>query len=163
VRCSHNDILPSGGSVAAAGPVKLLAPASPVGRAALRCLGVQHSDGYVELRDRAKDIIISGGENVSTVEIEHAIDSHPGVLEVVVIGIPDEKWGERPKAFVIRTPGAEINEAELIGYLQTRIARFKVPKAVEFVDQLPRTATGKPQKFALREKEWAGHSSRIQG
>ena len=77
--------------------------------------------------------------------------------------LPDEKWGERPKAFVIRTPGAEINEAELIGYLQTHIARFKVPKAVEFVDQLPRTATGKPQKFALREKEWAGHSSRIQG
>ena len=101
---------------------------------------MQHSDGYVELRDRAKDIIISGGENISTVEIEHAIDSHPGVLEVVVIGIPDEKWGERPKAFVIRTPGAEINEAELIDYLQTRIARFKVPKAVEFVDQLPRTA-----------------------
>ena len=126
-------------------------------------LGVQHSDGYVELRDRAKDIIISGGENISTIEIEHAIDTHPGVLEVVVIGIPDEKWGERPKAFVIRTPGAEINEADLIGYLQTRIARFKVPKAVEFVDQLPRTATGKPQKFALREKEWAGHSSRIQG
>ncbi len=126
-------------------------------------LGVQHSDGYVELRDRAKDIIISGGENISTIEIEHAIDAHPAVLEVVVIGIPDEKWGERPKAFVIRTPGAEINEVELIGYLQTRIARFKVPKAVEFVDQLPRTATGKPQKFALREKEWAGHSSRIQG
>jgi len=126
-------------------------------------LGVQHSDGYVELRDRAKDIIISGGENISTIEIEHAIDTHPGVLEVVVIGIPDEKWGERPKAFVIRTPGAEINEAELIGYLQTRIARFKVPKSVEFVDQLPRTATGKPQKVALREKEWAGHSSRIQG
>jgi fatty-acyl-CoA synthase len=124
---------------------------------------VQHSDGYVELRDRAKDIIISGGENISTIEIEHAIVSHPGVLEVVVIGIPDEKWGERPKAFVIRTPGAEINEADLIGYLQTRIARFKVPKVVEFVDQLPRTATGKPQKVALREKEWAGHSSRIQG
>ena len=126
-------------------------------------LGVQHSDGYVELRDRAKDIIISGGENISTIEIEHAIDMHPGVLEVVVIGVPDEKWGERPKAFVIRKPGAEINEVELIGYLRTRIARFKVPKAVEFVEQLPRTATGKPQKFALREKEWAGHSSRIQG
>ena len=126
-------------------------------------LGVQHSDGYVELRDRAKDIIISGGENISTVEIEHAIETHPAVLEVAVIGIPDEKWGERPKAFVLRKPGAELNEAELIGYLQTHIARYKVPKAVEFVDQLPRTATGKPQKFELREKEWAGHSSRIQG
>jgi fatty-acyl-CoA synthase len=126
-------------------------------------LGVQHSDGYVELRDRAKDIIISGGENISTVEIEHAIESHPAVLEVVVIGIPDEKWGERPKAFVIRRPGGEVNETELIGYLQTHLARFKVPKAVEFVDHLPRTSTGKPQKFELREKEWAGHSSRIQG
>jgi fatty-acyl-CoA synthase len=126
-------------------------------------LGVQHSDGYVELRDRAKDIIISGGENISTVEIEHAIETHPAVLEVAVIGIPDEKWGERPKAFVLRKPGAELNEAELIGYLQTHIARYKVPKAVEFIDELPRTATGKPQKFALREKEWAGHSSRIQG
>jgi fatty-acyl-CoA synthase len=126
-------------------------------------LGVQHSDGYVELRDRAKDIIISGGENISTVEIEHALETHPAVHEVVVIGIPDEKWGERPKAFVIRKPGAETNEAELIGYLKAHIARYKVPKAVEFVDELPRTATGKPQKFELREKEWAGHSSRIQG
>jgi len=81
----------------------------------------------------------------------------------VVSGIPDEKWGERPKAFVIRKPGAEVNEAELIGYLQTHLARFKVPKSVEFIDELPRTATGKPQKFELREKEWAGHSSRIQG
>ena len=67
-------------------------------------LGVQHSDGYIELRDRAKDIIISGGENISTIEIEHALESHPAVLEVAVIGMPDEKWGERPKAFVIRRP-----------------------------------------------------------
>ena len=126
-------------------------------------LGVQHSDGYVELRDRAKDIIISGGENISTVEIEQAIETHPAVLEVVVIGIPDEKWGERPKAFVIRKPGATADEAELIGYVKDKIARYKVPKAVEFVDELPRTATGKTQKFELREKEWAGHSSRIQG
>ena len=78
-------------------------------------LGVQHSDGYVELRDRAKDIIISGGENISTVEIEHAIESHPAVLEAAVIGVPDDKWGERPKAFVLRRPGAEVDEAELIG------------------------------------------------
>jgi len=126
-------------------------------------LGVQHSDGYVELRDRAKDIIISGGENISTVEIEHAIESHPAVLEVAVIGVPDEKWGERPKAFVIRRPDAEVNEAELLAYLQTHLARFKVPKAIEFVDDLPRTSTGKTQKYELRDKEWAGHSSRIQG
>jgi fatty-acyl-CoA synthase len=126
-------------------------------------LGVQHSDGYVELRDRAKDIVISGGENISTVEIEHALLSHPAVLVAAVIGVPDEKWGERPKAFVIRKPGAEVNETELIAYLQSHIARYKVPKAVEFVDTLPLTATGKIQKFELREKEWAGHTSRIQG
>jgi fatty-acyl-CoA synthase len=126
-------------------------------------LGVQHSDGYVELRDRAKDIIISGGENISTVEIEHAIEMHPAVSEAAVIGVPDEKWGERPKAFVIRTAGAQLDEAELIGYLKTHIARFKVPGSIAFVDELPRTSTGKTQKFELREKEWAGHTSRIQG
>ena len=126
-------------------------------------LGVQHSDGYVELRDRAKDIVISGGENISTIEIEHAIESHPAVLEVAVIGVPDQKWGERPKAFVVLRPGAEVSEAELIAYLQEHIARFKVPGTIEFVDHLPRTSTGKLQKFELREKEWAGHSSRIQG
>jgi fatty-acyl-CoA synthase len=126
-------------------------------------LGVQHSDGYVELRDRAKDIVISGGENISTIEIEHAIESHPAVFEVAVIGVPDPKWGERPKAFVACRPGAEVTEAEMIAYLQTHIARFKVPKAIEFVEYLPRTSTGKLQKFAIREKEWAGHSSRIQG
>jgi len=85
------------------------------------------------------------------------------VLEVAVIGVPDEKWGERPKAFVVRKPGADLDDAELIAYLQEHIARFKVPKAIEFVDHLPRTSTGKTQKFELREKEWAGHSSRIQG
>ena len=126
-------------------------------------LGVQHPDGYVQLRDRAKDIIISGGENISTVEVEQAVDSHPGVLEVAVVGVPDEKWGERPKAFVVRRPGAEVSEGELISHVQSRIARFKSPKAVEFVEALPKTSTGKVQKFELREKEWAGHVSRIQG
>jgi fatty-acyl-CoA synthase len=126
-------------------------------------LGVQHSDGYVELRDRAKDIIISGGENISTVEIEHAIVAHEAVLEAAVIGIPDEKWGERPKAFVLCKAGAEVDESELIAYLQMHIARYKVPKTIEFVAQLPRTSTGKVQKFELREKEWVGHVSRIQG
>jgi fatty-acyl-CoA synthase len=127
-------------------------------------LGVQHSDGYVELRDRAKDIIISGGENISTVEVEHALESHPGVHEAAVIGIPDEKWGERPKAFVVLTPTAgEIGEAELIAYVRSQIAGFKTPKAIEIVSTLPRTASGKIQKFDLREKEWSGHTSRIQG
>jgi fatty-acyl-CoA synthase len=126
-------------------------------------LGVQHPDGYIQLRDRAKDIIISGGENISTVEVEQTIDSHPAVLEVAVIGVPDEKWGERPKAFVVRRPGAEVTEQELISHCHARIARYKSPRSVEFVDTLPKTSTGKVQKFELREKEWAGHVSRIQG
>jgi fatty-acyl-CoA synthase len=126
-------------------------------------LGVQHPDGYVELRDRAKDIIISGGENISTVEVEHVIEAHPAVGEAAVIGVPDEKWGERPKAFVVRRPGAEVTEDELLEYLRAHLARYKAPRAVEFLDRLPRTSTGKVQKFELREKEWAEHSSRIQG
>jgi fatty-acyl-CoA synthase len=126
-------------------------------------LGVMHPDGYIELRDRAKDIIISGGENISTVEVEHAIESHPAVLEAAVVGVPDEKWGERPKGFVVLKPGAEVSETVLIEHVRLHIARFKAPKSIEFVDMLPRTSTGKVQKFSLREKEWAGHSSRIQG
>jgi fatty-acyl-CoA synthase len=126
-------------------------------------LGVMHPDGYVELRDRAKDIIISGGENISTVEVEQTIESHPAVLEVAVVGVPDEKWGERPKAFVLLRSGAEASEVELMEHVQARIARYKVPKAIEFVDALPRTSSGKVQKADLREKEWAGHTSRIQG
>ncbi len=126
-------------------------------------LGVQHSDGYVELRDRAKDIIISGGENISTVEVEHALESHPAVREAAVIGVPDEKWGERPKAFVVRNPDVEpISEAALIAHVRIHIARFKSPKSIEFLSALPRTGSGKVQKFELREKEWAGHVSRIQ-
>jgi acyl-CoA synthetase (AMP-forming)/AMP-acid ligase II len=126
-------------------------------------LAVQHPDGYVELRDRAKDIVISGGENISTVEVEHALASHPAVHDVAVIGVPDEKWGERPKAFVVLAPGADVTEADLIAHVREHIAGFKAPKAVEFVDELPRTSTGKIRKFSLREKEWAGHVSRIQG
>jgi fatty-acyl-CoA synthase len=126
-------------------------------------LGVMHPDGYIELRDRAKDIIISGGENISTVEVEHALESHPAVLEAAVIGVPDEKWGERPKAFVVLRPGGEASEADLIAHVQRHLARFKAPKAIEFISQVPRTSTGKIQKFELRDKEWTGHASRIQG
>jgi acyl-CoA synthetase (AMP-forming)/AMP-acid ligase II len=152
VRCSHNDILPSGGSVAAAGPVKLLAPASPVGRAALRCLGVQHSDGYVELRDRAKDIIISGGENISTIEVEQALVRHPDVLEAAVVAIADAKWGERPKAFVTLRDGAAVTETELIAFSRETLPGFKAPSEIEF-GELPKTSTGKIKKYELRERE----------
>ena len=126
-------------------------------------LGVMHPDGYVELRDRAKDVIISGGENIATIEVEHAIASHPSVLEVAVVGTPDERWGERPKAFVIRRSGTTVDEQELIDHVRRLLAPFKAPRDVAFVDELPKTSTGKVQKNQLREAEWAGHALRIQG
>ncbi|MCC6639752.1 MAG: AMP-binding protein [Deltaproteobacteria bacterium] len=123
-------------------------------------LGVVHPDGYIELRDRKKDIIISGGENISTIEVEHAIVKHPAVLECAVVATPHERWGEVPKAFVTLRPGTSLDEAELIAFCRERLAHFKCPKAVEFGD-LPKTATGKIQKFRLREREWAGRDKRI--
>jgi len=126
-------------------------------------LAVWHPDGYIELRDRAKDIIVSGGENVSTIEVEAAIVSHPAILEVAVVGVPNEKWGERPKAFVVLRSGATATAEEILGHVRGQIARYKVPDCVEFIAELPKTATGKIQKFHLREREWRGHDSRIQG
>ena len=125
-------------------------------------LAVWHPDGYIELKDRAKDIIISGGENISTLEVEKVIMEHPAVLEVCVIGIPDDKWGEVPKAFVSTRPGATVTEGEIIRFTRDRIAHFKAPKRVEF-GELPKTATGKIQKFLLREREWEGYGKRIHG
>jgi len=115
-------------------------------------LGVMHPDGYVELRDRAKDIIISGGENISTIEVERALVRHPDVLEAAVVAIPDEKWGERPKAFVTLRPGATITTDELIAFSRETLAGFKVPSEVEF-GELPKTSTGKIKKYELRERE----------
>jgi fatty-acyl-CoA synthase len=126
-------------------------------------LGVMHPDGYVELRDRAKDVVISGGENISTVEVEQALMSHPAVLEVAVIGVPDEKWGERPKAFVVLKDGAVVEEGELIAHVRVKIAHYKAPRNVDFLVELPKTSTGKIQKFALRDREWAGKAIRVQG
>ncbi|HSU30332.1 MAG TPA: AMP-binding protein [Bryobacteraceae bacterium] len=123
-------------------------------------LGVWHPDGYLELRDRKKDIIISGGENISTIEVEQAVARHPSVLECAVVAIPDEHWGETPKAFVTLKPGMVATEQEIIEFCKERIAHFKCPTAVEF-GQLPKTSTGKVQKFLLREREWAGHAKRI--
>ncbi|WP_158885378.1 acyl--CoA ligase family protein [Amycolatopsis anabasis] len=126
-------------------------------------LGVWHADGYIELRDRAKDIIVSGGENISTIEVEAAIYAFPSVLEVAVVGVPHEKWGERPKAYVVLRPGATPDAEALLEHVRGRIARYKVPEAVEFVPELPKTSTGKIQKFQLREREWAGRDRRVQG
>ncbi|MFZ1983909.1 MAG: long-chain-fatty-acid--CoA ligase [Desulfatitalea sp.] len=120
-------------------------------------LAVMHPDGYAQIMDRKKDIIISGGENISTVEIESVIFRHPDVLEVAVVPIPDEKWGEVPKAFVVPKEGTQPTAESIIEFCKANLARFKAPKAVEF-GPLPKTATGKIQKFKLREKEWQGRS-----
>jgi len=123
-------------------------------------IGVWHPDGYIELRDRKKDIIISGGENISTIEVEQAVARHPAVLECAVVAIPDEKWGERPKAFVTLKQGMQATEQEIIEFSRRQIAHFKCPAAVEF-GELPKTSTGKIQKFILRDREWAGRAKRI--
>ena len=114
-------------------------------------LGVMYPDGYIELRDRAKDIIISGGENISSVEIEQALTTHPAVLEVAIVAGPDEKWGEVPVAFVTLKDAATATAAELIDHVRGRLARFKAPKRVIF-GPLPKTATGKVQKNVLRDR-----------
>jgi fatty-acyl-CoA synthase len=123
-------------------------------------VAVMHPDGYIELRDRKKDIIISGGENISTIEVEQAVARHPAVLEVAVIAVPDDKWGEVPKAFVTLKDGQTASADDIIAHCRTQLARFKCPKLVEF-GALPKTSTGKVQKFVLREKEWGGRDKRI--
>jgi fatty-acyl-CoA synthase len=118
-------------------------------------LGVRFPDGYIELRDRAKDIIITGGENVASVEIEKALSEHPAVLETVVVGCPDEKWGEIPVAFVVLRPGMSATKDELIQFVGGRIARFKAPRDI-FFEELPKTSTGKIQKYLLRRRLGGG-------
>lgn len=118
-------------------------------------LAVMHPDGYVQIMDRKKDIIISGGENISTVEVENVIYGHPDVQEVAVVPVPDEKWGEVPKAFIVPKAGTDPSKQDIINYTKEHLARFKAPKYIEF-GELPKTATGKIQKFKLREKEWEG-------
>ena len=119
-----------------------------------------HPDGYIELRDRKKDIIISGGENISTIEVEQTSRATPPCLECAVVAIPDDTWGERPKAFVTLKPGPRRPKREIIDFCREHLAHFKCPAAVEF-GELPKTSTGKVQKFVLREREWAGREKRI--
>jgi fatty-acyl-CoA synthase len=123
-------------------------------------IAVRHADGYIEIQDRAKDVIISGGENISTVQVEKTILEHPAVLECAVVSKPDEKWGEVPKAFVTLKIGESVSEAEIIAHCRARLPGFKTPKAVEF-GELPKTSTGKIQKFVLREREWRGFGKRV--
>jgi fatty-acyl-CoA synthase len=111
---------------------------------------VVHPDGYVEIRDRIKDVIISGGENISSVEVEGVLLRHPAVQEAAVVGLPDDRWGEAPHAFVVLKPGASAAAEELRAFTRDRLAHFKAPHSVTFVAELPKTATGKIQKYVLR-------------
>ena len=115
-------------------------------------LAVWHPDGYMEVKDRSKDIIISGGENISSIEVEEVLYQHPAVMEAAVVSRPDEKWGETPCAFVTLKPGADpVTTEDLIQWCRENLARFKVPRHIVF-GPLPKTATGKIQKYVLREK-----------
>jgi acyl-CoA synthetase (AMP-forming)/AMP-acid ligase II len=116
---------------------------------------------YLTIEDRKKDVIISGGENVSSIEVEDALFAHAAVAEAAVIGVPDEKWGETVKALVVVAPDTEVDEAELIEHCRERLAHYKCPTTVEFRAELARTATGKLQKFKLREPYWADHDRPI--
>ena len=113
-------------------------------------LAVWHADGYVEIKDRSKDIIISGGENISSIEVEDILYSHPAIMEAAVVARPDEKWGETPCAFISLKEGAEATKEEITTFCRERMAHFKVPKTIVF-GGLPKTSTGKVQKFMLRQ------------
>jgi fatty-acyl-CoA synthase len=126
-------------------------------------LGVMHPDSYIQLMDRAKDIVISGGENISTIEVEQVLMSHPSVLDVAVIGVPDTKWGERPKAFVVLRTDSTISDSDLTQYVRDHIAAFKAPREIVFLTELPKTSTGKTRKNELRDREWRGERERIRG
>jgi fatty-acyl-CoA synthase len=127
-------------------------------------MGVWDAENYIHIVDRKKDIIISGGENISSIEVERAIFSHPAVLECAVVSAPDPQWGEVPAAYVVRKPGANITEQELCAYLMGRIAKFKMPRRFEFSEApLPKTGTGKIVKRQLREAFWSGKERRVQG
>ncbi|HXI23959.1 MAG TPA: AMP-binding protein, partial [Pyrinomonadaceae bacterium] len=116
---------------------------------------VIHPDGYIEIRDRLKDVIISGGENISSIEVEGVLLRHPAVQEVAIVGLPHERWGEAPHAFVVVRNGVAVTAEELIEFARSQLAHFKAPQGVTFVDELPKTATGKIQKYVLRGRRSA--------
>jgi len=127
-------------------------------------MAVWDEDGFIHIVDRKKEIIISGGENISSLEVEKAIFAHPEVFECAVVAAPDEKWGEVPVAVVVRKPGSSLTSEQLMEFLQQRLGKFKLPRMVEFTDDaLPKTGTGKIRKLILREKFWAGKEKRVQG
>jgi fatty-acyl-CoA synthase len=116
---------------------------------------VVHPDGYVEIRDRLKDVIISGGENISSIEVEGVLLRHPAVQEVAIVGLPHQRWGEAPHAFVVLKEGAQTNETDLRDFARANLAHFKAPHSITFVRELPKTATGKIQKYILRGRSSA--------
>ena len=118
-------------------------------------------DGYLYLTDRIKDLIISGGENIYPAEIERVLDEHPSVLDVTVVGVPDEKWGEVPRAVVVAATGHTIDPAQLLAHCRVHLASYKCPKSVDVVDALPRNATGKILKRDVRARYWRGHESHL--
>jgi fatty-acyl-CoA synthase len=127
-------------------------------------MAVWEPEGYIQIVDRKKEIIISGGENISSVEIESAIAAHPAVFESAVVAAPDDKWGEVPAAIVVTKPDATLTEEELLAFLGERLARFQLPKIIEFrTEQLPKGGTGKIKKMDLKEPFWAGKTRRVQG
>jgi len=127
-------------------------------------MAVWDEESYIQIVDRKKEIIISGGENISSVEIENAIFAHPAVLECAVVAMPDDKWGEAPAAIIVRRPNQELTAIELRQFLAGKLARFKIPRHIEFREEpLPKTGTGKIRKLALKEPFWAGKDRRVQG
>jgi acyl-CoA synthetase (AMP-forming)/AMP-acid ligase II len=123
--------------------------------------GFLDADGYIAIADRKKDVIISGGENVSSIEVEDTLFTHPAVAEVAVIGVPHEKWGETVKALVVLAPGSDAKEQDLIDHCRDKIAHYKCPTSIEFRDVLARTATGKLQKYKLRKPYWQGREKGV--
>ncbi|MGH9638765.1 MAG: AMP-binding enzyme, partial [Bryobacteraceae bacterium] len=127
-------------------------------------LAVWNPNGSIRFVDRSKDLIISGGENISSIEVENAIGAHPAVLECAVVAAPDEKWGEMPVAIVVPKSGQSLTAEDLLAFLAERLARFKLPRRIEIQsERLPRSATLKVKKNTLREKYWAGYPSRVRG
>jgi len=127
-------------------------------------MAVWDEDGFIHIVDRKKEIIISGGENISSLEVEKAIFAHPEVFECAVVSAPDEKWGEVPVAVVVRKPGSALTSDQLLEFLKMRLGRFKLPRMIEFSEEpLPKTGTGKIRKLILREKFWVGKGKRVQG
>jgi fatty-acyl-CoA synthase len=127
-------------------------------------MAVWDEEGYIHIVDRKKEIIISGGENISSLEVEKAIFAHDDVYECAVVAAPDERWGEVPAAVVVRKPGSTLTKEALLEFLEDRLGRFKLPRIIEFSDEaLPKTGTGKIRKLIIRERFWAGKEKRVQG